>query len=449
MRPRVGFITFGQAPWVSLENLKFLQGKVLTELQRLPVDLHVVETIPTSFKDVYKAADLFRREDVDVVLAFYADYTNEEFTCVLASELKDYPLILFSSYGSSKSVIPVAAMITSAGNLKRLGKSFFHVMGEPTSREVMERVLRLCKAAAAARKIRRSIIGIVGSPNLMMVNTGYSEFHIRRIVPALLHLDTAELLSFLERVDEKDAEKVVNRVLLRVGKVLVQKKELINAAKTYLAIRGMMDKYGLDAITIREWPELASRSVTISLASSLLADDGVVCLSEADISSTITSLIMRLLADADTWIGEIESVDVEKNTVTLLHNCEAPFSLAETSDEITLTHTSFVEYFGNATGGVNVQLALKPGKVTMAKISGRPIGDRLKAMVTTGEVLRLLTPTSGGLSKAYVKFDSPLRDILDKWVEEGFEHHLIMVYTDVRQEFSAVCDILDIDKVTL
>lgn len=213
------------------------------------MDLRVVETIPSSLREVYKAAEFFRREDVDLALLFYADYTSEEFTCVLGKELSDYPVLLLSSYGSPKSVIPVAAMITSAGNLKRLGKRFFYVMGDPASREVMKRIMRLCNAAAVARKIRRSIIGIAGSPNLGMIDTGYSEFHIRRIVPGLLHLDTAEILSSLAKIDEKDTEKVISRVLPKVGKVLVQKKELINAAKAYLAIRAMVDRYDLDAIT--------------------------------------------------------------------------------------------------------------------------------------------------------------------------------------------------------
>ena len=449
LRPKVGFITLGKAPWVAEENVEGLRGDALSAIRKQPLDLCVVDGIPYSVDEVMEAAKLLRREDVDAVLVFHADWTYGELYCVLAKELSEYPMIQWAIYGSPKSVIPLPGLFESAGNMMRLGKRFFYVIGDPNKKDTVERIFKLANAAAVAKKLRRSIVGIAGASNLGMTDTAFSEFHIRRLVPGLLHLDTSELLNSFEKADENEARKVAKGLSRKVGKIEVSEEELITAVRGYLAMKAMVKKYRLDALTIREWPEVPIKEFTMSLGCALLSEEGKVAVSESDISSTVTWLILKLLAEKPVWVGEFESVDLEKNSALLLHNCEAPFDLARSHEEITLTNTGFVEWFRGKKGGVNVQLELKPGRVTIAKISGRPIDDKIKAIVTSGEVMRSPKPPSRGTTRAYVKFDTPLKTLIDTWVKEGFEHHMLLAYADVKEEISALCDLLDIEKIVV
>jgi len=449
LRPKVGFVTLGKAPWVAEKNVEALREDALSAIRKQPVDLCVVDGIPYSIDEVMEAAELFRKEDVDAVLVFHADWTYGESYCVLAKELSEYPMIQWAIYGSPKSVIPLPGLFESAGNMMRLGKKFFHVIGDPSEKDTVKHIFKLANAAAVAKKLRRSIIGIAGASNLGMTDTAFSEFHIRRLVPGLLHLDTSELLISFEKADESEAKRIAKGLSKKVGKIEVSQEELITAIKCYLAMKAMVKKYKLDALTIREWPEVPVKEFTMSLGCALLSEEGTVVVSESDISSTITWLVLKLLAEKPVWVGEFESVDLKKNSALLLHNCEAPFDLASSREEITLANTGFVKWFRGKKGGVNVQLELKPGRVTIAKISGRPINDKIKAIVTSGEVMRSTKPPSGGTTRAYVKFDAPLKTLIDTWVKEGFEHHMLLAYSDVKEEILALCDLLDIEKIVV
>jgi len=449
LRPRIGFITLGKAPWVAEKSVEALRRDALSAIRKQPVDLCVVDGIPYSVDEVMEATRLFKKEDVDAVLVFHADWTYGELYCVLAKELSEYPIIQWGIYGSQKSIIPLPGLFESAGNMMRLGKKFFHVIGDPGEKDTVERIFKLANAAAVAKKLRRSTVGVAGASNLGMTDTGFSEFHIRRLVPGLLHLDTSELLNSFEKADEKEARRIAKDLPKRVGKMEVSQGELITAIKAYLAMKAMVRKYRLDALTIREWPELPIKEFTMSLGCSLLAEEGKVVVGESDISSTITWLVLKLLAEKPIWLGEFESVDLKRNCALLLHSCEAPFDLARSPKEITLTNTGCVEWFKRKKGGVNVQLELKPGRVTIAKISGRPINDKIKAIVTSGEVMRSPKSPSEGTTRAYVKFDPPLKTLIDTWIKEGFEIHMLLAYADVKDELFALFDLLGIEKIVV
>ncbi len=449
LRPKVVFITLGKAPWVDEENVEALRGDALSAIRKQPVDLCVVDGIPYSVDQVMEAARLFRKEDVDAVLVFHADWTYGELYCVLARELSEYPMIQWAIYGSPKSVIPLPGLFESAGNMMRLGKKFYHVIGDPSKKDIVKQIFKLANAAAVAKKLRRSIVGVAGASNLGMTDTAFSEFHMRRLVPGILHLDTSELLISFEKIDENEARRIAKDVSKKVRKIEVSEEDLITAVRGYLAMKAMVEKYKPDALTIREWPEVPIKEFTISLGCSLLSEEGKVVVSESDISTTITWLVLKLLAEKPVWVGEFESVDLKKNSALLLHNCEAPFDLARSREEITLANTGFVEWFSGKKGGVNVQLELKPGRVAIIKISGRPVDDKIKAIVTCGEVMRSPKPPSGGTTRAYVKFDAPLKTLIDTWVKEGFEHHMLLAYADVKEEILALCDLLGIEKIVV
>jgi len=48
-----------------------------------------------------------------------------------------------------------------------------------------------------------------------------------------------------------------------------------------------------------------------------------------------------------------------------------------------------------------------------------------------------------------VKFDAPLKTLIDTWVKEGFKLHMLLAYANVKEEVSAFCDLLGIEKIVV
>lgn len=450
MKPKVGLIVPGCIPYDPLMAKPEMKEKAIAELGKLDMDILAIEGIPATKPEILSAADRLRKEDVDGVVVYQADYSSEELGCILGMELKEYPMLLWTGWGSPKALVPLSGLFTMASNLKRLGKDFSYIVGEPEETEIKSKILSFARAAMAAKGLRRASIGIVGLSNSGMLDTTFSAFHMRKIVPNILNLDTYELVKLYEKAEDGAANKIVKELKDKVGKIEVEEKQLVDAAKVYLAMKSMVEKYQLDAITVREWPELGESFITMCVGSALLNEEGVVCVQEADISGTITSLAMYYLTGKPTYLGEVALGDPVNNMVILFHEGASPFSLAEKKEDITLTYAGIsVGVWTGKQEGVNVQFATKPGKVTVAKLTGRPIEDRLRMIITSGEVISAPTPPTGGSSNAFLKFDVPLKDLIDAWVNCGFEHHKILVYEDVRTDLEYLCDILGIEKIVL
>jgi L-fucose isomerase-like protein len=85
------------------------------------------------------------------------------------------------------------------------------------------------------------------------------------------------------------------------------------------------------------------------------------------------------------------------------------------------------------------EFALKPGRVTLARLHRRALEggvDGYALVVGGGEMVR--APRSYGGTSGVIRFDRPAREVLDVVMRHGLEHHLCLVYGDVRSELRAL-----------
>ncbi|MEM2094718.1 MAG: hypothetical protein QXI32_05420 [Candidatus Bathyarchaeia archaeon] len=100
---------------------------------------------------------------------------------------------------------------------------------------------------------------------------------------------------------------------------------------------------------------------------------------------------------------------------------------------------------------MEVNFHVRPSRVTLAKLGGRAVEGRLRMFIAGGEVVEPSEDMKKRSSGCYtcVRPDAPIRRFLHALVSEGIEHHILLVYADVRAELEAFCDILDIQKITV
>jgi L-fucose isomerase-like protein len=461
--PKVGFMTPGGSPTVAIRGASARRywgeevgERASTALKQCGLDVVAIQNVAFSVDEITEIAAVFRSRDVDLVVVYFTGIGEEALIPHLANELPSYPILLWGNLGkvywkeSRRPSSSIMGVIHSASNLKAMDRAFSYVLGDIDDADVLDEIRAFARGAAVAKKARRAIVGSMSSLSAGQLDTAFNESEMRRVVADVDSVDAVELVELYEQVSDEEAESLVERVLEEVGVCTAPRKDLIASAKTYLALKTLIAKYNLQAITSRVRPGLMRRGIYTKLASSLLSEEGIPChVHEHDVPAAITELLLRYLTDLPSYTGELSFVqDLTSNTVILSHTGFTAFSLANKASEVTLSRFNMVKDVTGEEGGVEVQFAVKPGRVTLTKLGGRLVDGKLRMFIVGGEVVELPDEWRGGDGcRACFKPDVPVRAFLDAWISQGVEHHVVVVHADVIAELKAFCAVKDIEAI--
>ena len=437
--PKVGFIPVKNT-FFGFQLAEEVREQAIKALKKLNLELVIAsEEAVNRVEEAVKASRRCVEADVDVALIFFSSWANEEVPNAIASELVGYPILLWS-IPKPEALISPCGLISASSNLTRLGKKFGYIFGAIDDPKTLKRIESYARVCAAAKRLRRSKIGVVGYNCPGMIDVTFSEIEVKRLGPQLVHLSIADLLDRYESVDRGKAMKDVEELERRVGGVEVSRDSLINAVRMYYALRELSDEHKLDAITVRCWPELREqRGLIPCYGLSRLSDEGVIGTCECDVFGIATQLITYWLTGLPSFNGDFGAIYPEENAIQLWHCGAASTKLSESFSDI------HVRSHAQVGVGVTLEFPLKPGRVTITRIT-RPVNGKSRILIAGGEVLRLSPKERGNPAK--IKLDDPLERFLDALVKGGVEHHLIMAYGDIRKELFLLSEVLDLEPIT-
>ena len=171
----------------------------------------------------------------------------------------------------------------------------------------------------------------------------------------------------------------------------------------------------------------------------MLSDELTPCSCEADINGTITQLILQWLSGTSAFGSDLVSVDTKEDTAVLWHCGLAPLSMADSSKAPRATIHS------NRRMPLLMEFALKPGKITIARLS-QADGD-FRLVVGGAEILK--APLSFSGTSGVVRFGRPIAEILDTIMKQGLEHHFSITYGDYTVELHILAKQLGLEVVEL
>lgn len=438
-RPKLGFIPLTNSFFAS-EAAEDARKRVLDVLAKLNIE--VVVSADKTIKSVQEALTACKKciqTDVDLALLFFCSWSNEEIPNAVAMELSNFPIVCWS-IPSPPELISPGGLITAASNFKHLGRKFSYVLGGIEDAKVTSRIYKMSKAASVAKKLKRAKIGVVGYNCPGMIDATFNEIEIRSLGPEVVHLSLADLVDRSAAVDEKKAATDAERLIAKVGKVVEPTmREIVDAVKVYYALREIAEAHELDAVAVRCWPELREqRKMLPCYGLSRLSDEGIMGVDESDVTGGITQLVAYWLTDIPAFNGDLSAIFPEENAIQLWHCGAAATKLASGWHDIHLRNHAQVHV------SVEVEFPLKPGRVTLAKLT-RPIAGKYSMLIATGDVLQVSPRTRG--NPANIRLDVSVEKFVSAMVENGVEHHIIMAYGDVAEELTMLCDFLDIRPI--
>jgi hypothetical protein len=296
--------------------------------------------------------------------------------------------------------------------------------------------------AAAAGPLRGKRIGLVGrhpdgfdtcrfDPSELenLLGIGIEKFtqtdlfdRARAVEPAALAPVTARAQRELAGLDEVDAAATDKSLRL------------------YAALRDMAAAHDLAAMAVRCWPEpFTEYGCAACRPMGMLTEDGIASACEADVYGAASSLLLQSLAGEPAWLVDLVDLDRDSDTGVVWHCGLAPLGMADPATP------PRADVHSNRKLPLLAAFALKPGRVTLARLS--QAHNRTTLVIAGGEMLA--APKSFAGTSGVIRFDRPAGEVLEAIMGFGLEHHLSLVYGDLRQGLAEVAAGMGIPVVRL
>ena len=213
-------------------------------------------------------------------------------------------------------------------NLRQHSLPFELVYGAPEDPETLRELEVAMRVCYAEDRMQDAKVGLIGYHAPGFIDMHADPFDLAGHFGALLwHTGIQELLDRMQAVtaDEvNDDLAAVNALGLAMEDI--ETADLEQNARFYVAVKTLFQEERLDALALREWPELPNLTGSWPyLAIARLLDEGLPVACEGDVDGALTSLIGSLLGLGTGYLSDWLAHDEE--TVTLWHGGCAPLSL--------------------------------------------------------------------------------------------------------------------------
>ena len=236
--------------------------------------------------------------------------------------------------------------------------SFLHEQGERgeilhgTLEENAARIRELYTVSEAKNHLRSMRIGAIGEAVTLVASRADHRLLKERFGCELIDLEVEELIREYQKGGYEE-----NAWVQAVKKKGYLPEETEKALNVYGAVKRMVEKNHLDAVTVRCFDLLGSIGTTGCIALALLNAEGIPAACEGDTRSLLAMTVLHELTGEPVFMANPSQLDAQKKEMIFAH-CTLPINMPE---DYELT-THFESGIGVALSG-----ELKPGPVTVFK----------------------------------------------------------------------------------
>jgi L-arabinose isomerase len=334
IQPKVGVVFIGRRrPGFDLDWGKQMEERVREQLRSTPF---------TAFEPSEKAVDeaSLRRvmaecESAGVnALAVLQTTMGDGRLAPTLAQLWPGPVILWATpenqVGDMISSCSLVGAHCWASVLRQMGHAFELVYGAPEAPETRRRFTEAVRMVATISGLHTARLGCIGGNAPGYFAMAGDPFVIHHGLGA--QMQTFSLLEFANAVNEVTKEAIAADVekvkALGLPHKDITDDDLPTASRLYLAMRAFIDNENLDALTIREWPEMPNTfGQWPYLGVARLCEQGYAIGIEGDADGALSAWIAERLGLGRCYLSDWLEHDHE--TITLWHGGAAPFSLCE------------------------------------------------------------------------------------------------------------------------
>jgi len=243
-----------------------------------------------------------------------------------------------------------------------------------------------------------------------------------------------------KEVGETEEVKKIAREYMENAKKVVEpsQRDVINAARMYMACKKLLTEYEATAITMDCLGLIGSRLIdtTPCMGFSKLNDEGIPAACEADFDALLTMLIMKHMFGKPSFMNDPVPETV-RNTLIAAH-CTSATKLDGYGSK---SEPFILRSHSESNIGVSPQVLWKEEQdITLAKFQGTG-----KMIIGSGTVIgNVEAPPAGGCRTSV---EVKMKGIEDSRDTKGF--HQLLMYGDHTKELKSLCQLLGIEVIPM
>ena len=403
------------------------------------------EELVTSLEETQVVARKLADQPLDLLVVLQATFADSTMVMGLA-EVVEAPLLLWAlpeeRGGGRLRLNSFCGINLGAHALRRGGYAYEYVYAPPHDPTALDKIYTLAVAGRARRLLRQARLGRVGeNPDGLdscKLDRGALAGHFGLDV---VQAELADIFEATRKADSQQVDALEQDLITRLdGLQELDRAAVRRTLSSYLALRQLTKEERLAGLAIRCWPEFFTELGCAACgAMSMLSDELTPCSCEADVNGTVTQLMLQWLSGEPAFGTDLVSIDIEEDVVVVWHCGLAPLSMADPEVRPRATIHS------NRQLPLLMEFALKPGRVTVARLSEASGSYRL--VVGGAEMLR--APMSFTGTSGILRFDQPAEKVLDTLLSEGLEHHVSLTYGDYVPALLALAKMLELPVLRL
>ena len=332
--PKIGVICLGRRrPGFDMEWGKVMEQCVRGWVQKTEFDIFEPGEKVVDDASLRRVMAACEAQKVDAIVLLQTTMGDGRLAPTLA-QLWPHPLILWATPenqdGDMISSCSLVGVHCWASVLRQMGRAFELVYGDPNAVATQQGFREAVRLAFTVRRLKTVRLGIIGwqAPGYFAMSA--DPFVIHHGTGA--QVQTYSLIEFSNAVNEVTAEAVAADVAkvktLGYPHKDTTDEDLPMASRLYLAMKSFFDNENLDALTIREWPEMPNVfSQWPYFGVARLADEGRAIGIEGDADGALCAWIAESLGLGRCYLSDW--LEHDEKTVTLWHGGAAPMSLCE------------------------------------------------------------------------------------------------------------------------
>jgi len=404
-----------------------------------------------------KAAAVFQREKVDLLIACYLTWGEDYLLLDVIKKIPKTPILLWCYVPSDRmpkkldmaKIFPLTgpvAAVQASVPLKKIGRNFGFVFGSAENKITINYIFDYSRAARVAAGLKKAKIGLLPSFCNQMSGTHFNQTHLKKeIGPEIVTIPIAEYNKAVKNVPEKKVKDYIGWLKGKYKIDRVSDAALFKAGRVSLGLADVVNQYRLDGLALQDLDEELHQTLGLRpcLAVPALLEKTVVSM-EGDVGAALAMLVLKRLTGKPVMYAEIFTFDEKKNAVLAGHAGMMDARLAENQKEVRIVPD--YEYCETEKETAAMLFRAKGGKVTLANISFSAEG--FKMVVASGEA-RSGKPTLEGSPHIFIKLKTPLPELFTKAVRAGITQHWAIVHEDIANKLACLTEILEIDFVRI
>ena len=283
------------------------------------------------------------------------------------------PFYLIAHPGNNS--LPAALEILA--RLKHEGsKGKIIYLDDELSKSSYDELDAVIKHLTVFNNLNKTKIGLIGDPSDWLIASSPNSDVVKKSWgPEIVKIEMEELKQAIEEIKDPETEEDFFNFTQKASETKEPtKKELKQVVKVYAAIKRLVQKYNLSAVSVRCFDLVTDLKTTGCYALSKLNYDGIVAGCEGDLVSTVGMMWANLMTDQSIWMANPARINEQANSIWLAH-CTTPLSMVQSY--------KLRSHFESGLG-VGIQGEFSKGKVTLFRLGGKNMKE---IWISNGEIL--------------------------------------------------------------